>query len=184
MATSGSIRVRIVPALGANCGPAAARRGGARPRKPGRAWGLEALEGRVVPATITVMNMNDSGAGSLRAAIEQADMDTSPDTIDFAPAVTGTITLLTALPDLSADITIAGTGASALAVARSADPATPAIAAELARMAIDDALEGRRPAWWRGPGTPPASGPIALFIYRKFAGFVAQHQPRGAPPIR
>ena len=97
-----------------------------RQRKgPGRAWAIEALEGRVVPAMITVLNTDDSGPGSLREAIEQANLDPAQDTIEFAPAVGGTITLLTALPDLSTDIIVSGPGASALAVARSAAEGTP-----------------------------------------------------------
>ena len=69
--------------------------------------------------TITVMNTDDSGAGSLRAAIEQADLDAAQDTITFAPSVIGTISLLSALPDLSAGMSIVGPGPSALSVARS-----------------------------------------------------------------
>src|SRR5438874_10169708 len=47
-----------------------------RPRlRPRRAWALEVLEGRAVPATLTVLNANDSGADSLRAAIDLANMD-------------------------------------------------------------------------------------------------------------
>jgi hypothetical protein len=72
-----------------------------------------------VPSTITVMNTDDSGAGSLRAAIEQANVDAAQDTITFAPTVTGAISLLTALPELSAGMNIVGPGPSALTVARS-----------------------------------------------------------------
>jgi hypothetical protein len=71
---------------------------------------VEELEGRLVLSTITVMNANDSGPGSLRAAITQADQDTTRDTIDFAPAVTGTIALLSALPDLTGADTLTGPG--------------------------------------------------------------------------
>jgi hypothetical protein len=79
----------------------------------------------VVPAVITVMNTADSGPASLRAAITQADLDTTPDTIKFAASVTGTITLSSVLPALSAAITLDGPGASVLTVARSAASATP-----------------------------------------------------------
>jgi hypothetical protein len=72
-----------------------------------------------------VTSLADSGPGTLRAAIAQADQDTTPDTITFAPGVTGTIALLTALPGLSRAITIAGPGSSVLTVARSAAPGTP-----------------------------------------------------------
>ncbi len=73
-----------------------------------------------MPATITVLNTNDTGPGSLRTAITQADMDTTQDTIDFAPGVSGTITLLSALPNLSSKIVVDGPGASVLTVARGA----------------------------------------------------------------
>jgi hypothetical protein len=94
-------------------------------RRPARAWLVEPLEGRVVPATITVTSLADAGAGTLRAAIEQANLDTARDTITFAPSVTGTITLSTALPDLSTNMIIAGPGPSALTVARSGADGTP-----------------------------------------------------------
>src|SRR5262245_49712235 len=126
MANPGSIGVRLVSAVWRwRRGSVAARRTGAGRRRPGRAWALEPLAGRGVPATITVLNANDSGSDSLRAAIEQANLDAAQDTIEFAPAVPGTITLTSALPDLSTDIILSGPGASALTVARSAAPGTP-----------------------------------------------------------
>lgn len=60
--------------------------------------------------TFTVTNVNDSGAGSLRAAITAANADVgSPTVIDFA--VNGTITLASALPTITHDVTIDGTSA-------------------------------------------------------------------------
>src|SRR5690348_9903749 len=113
MARPGTCGVRIMSIVWPRCGSAAPWRCGAERRhRPPRAWRIEPLEGRVVPATITVLNTNDSGPDSLRAAIAQADMDTAQDTIQFAPAVTGTITLLSALPDLSTNILLNGPGAS------------------------------------------------------------------------
>ena len=44
---------------------------------------LELLEAREVPATFIVQNSNDSGLGSLRAAINQANAAPGPDTIEF-----------------------------------------------------------------------------------------------------
>lgn len=70
-----------------------------------------------MPSSITVHNLHDSGAGSLRAAIERANHETSQVTIKFAKALSGTITLASPLPDLSAKIIIAGPGISALTVA-------------------------------------------------------------------
>jgi hypothetical protein len=95
-----------------------------RPR-PGRRLSFEPLEGRATPAMLLVTTTADSGPGSLRAIITQADTDTTPDTITFDPAVRGTITLLSALPDLTGNITIAGPGASALAVTEAATATTP-----------------------------------------------------------
>jgi hypothetical protein len=87
--------------------------------------GIEALEGRVVPSTIPVTSLADAGAGTLRAAIIQANLDATPDTITFDPSARGTITLVSALPDLSTAIDIEGPGPSVLTVARSSAPTTP-----------------------------------------------------------
>jgi len=69
-----------------------------------RSWQVDAA-----PSTITVTNLNDSGAGSLRAAITDANTGacTSPCTIEFS--VAGTINLLSALPAIVvSDLTIDG----------------------------------------------------------------------------
>ena len=79
---------------------------------------VEQLEDRVVPSTFTVTSLADSGAGSLRAAITQADASTGPSTINFA--VTGTITLESALPAFSQNISILGPGPSSLTLQRDA----------------------------------------------------------------
>src|SRR5262249_8047840 len=73
-----------------------------------------------------VTNADDSGAGSLRDAITQADATTSPDAIVFSPSffnVPRTITLLSGLPTLPAaggPLTITGTGESNLTIQRDA----------------------------------------------------------------
>src|SRR5262245_56977987 len=93
---------------------------------------LEALEDRAVPATFTVLNINDSGPGSLRDAIAQAQsgpnlgvadqivfgdgsgsggtnfLDSTPDTI----SLTGGELMLTD----AATTTITGPGASLLSI--------------------------------------------------------------------
>lgn len=65
----------------------------------------ELLEDRTTPAvqTFTVANLNDTGAGSLRAAITSANGVAAPDTptIQFQSGLTGTIDLQTELPHLS-----------------------------------------------------------------------------------
>jgi hypothetical protein len=81
---------------------------------------LEALEDRCLPSQIglTVTSLADSGPGTLRAAIQTADSGSHSDKYTISFAVTGTINLLTPLPDLnsSSNITIQGPGASNLTV--------------------------------------------------------------------
>ena len=57
-------------------------------------------------ATFTVSNTNDTGAGSLRQAMLDANAAAGADTIIFT--VTGTITLSLALPAISEQVTITG----------------------------------------------------------------------------
>jgi hypothetical protein len=67
--------------------------------------------------TFNVTTLADSGAGSLRDAITQANASASTaDTVTFG--VTGTISLLTALPVLTDSITIDGPGRTALTIER------------------------------------------------------------------
>jgi hypothetical protein len=74
---------------------------------------IEALDDRVVPATITVTRMADTGPGTLRAAIERANLDRANDTITFAfGGGMGGIALETALPELSTNMTIASSDES------------------------------------------------------------------------
>src|SRR5437868_2137718 len=59
------------------------------PKSPPRRLGaqarptVECLEDRLVLSTFNVMNTNDSGAGSLRQAILDANANVGPDTIAF-----------------------------------------------------------------------------------------------------
>ena len=64
-------------------------------------------------ATITVLNTNDSGAGSLRAAIAGA---ASGDTINFQAGVSGTITLTSGELLINKSLTISGPGAGVISV--------------------------------------------------------------------
>ncbi len=100
--------------------------------RPRRRFDVEALEDRALLLTMwTVNSLYDSGTGSgqsgdLRYVITQADQMPGDNTITFS--VTGTITLNSALPDLSNTTgltNIAGPGATDLTVARRNAEGTP-----------------------------------------------------------
>jgi len=88
------------------------------------------LEERVVPATFSVINNSDSGAGSLRDAINLANTTAGDDIIDFNFATGSSpyaITLASALPNIvdatstvgagtAGTLTITGLGASSLTI--------------------------------------------------------------------
>jgi hypothetical protein len=84
---------------------------------------LEALEDRTVPSTFTVGTLAESGPGSLRQAILDANAQPGDDTINFS--VTGAINLSSALPNLSTNLAIQGPGAASLTVQRSNAGGTP-----------------------------------------------------------
>ena len=72
--------------------------------------------------TYTVTNLSDSGAGSLRQAITDANANPGADSIVFMNGLTGTITIVTALPNLTDEVTLTGPGAKLLTIARSGTP--------------------------------------------------------------
>src|SRR5262249_16512764 len=80
-----------------------------RPFRPA----LEALEDRMVLSTLTVTNLNDSGAGSLRGQIAAA---ASGDSIAFANALNGTITLSSGELVIDKNLSIFGPGATTITV--------------------------------------------------------------------
>src|SRR5216683_691943 len=66
------------------------------PKRAGPArLGLETLEDRTVLSTFTVYNLADSGSGSLRQAILDANANPGADRIRFAPAARNGIITLT-----------------------------------------------------------------------------------------
>jgi CSLREA domain-containing protein len=75
--------------------------------------------------SIIVTNTADSGAGSLRQAITDANVNPGSVVINFQAGLTGTITLLSALPDLSTSMDINGLGATQLTIQRSTAGGTP-----------------------------------------------------------
>ncbi len=92
--------------------PRKARRPGESPRRVRILPRLEALEDRVTPSTLTVLNNADSGSGSLRAAIAAAH---SGDTIVFARSVHD-IKLTSGQLAVTQSLTIDGPGANQLTI--------------------------------------------------------------------
>jgi hypothetical protein len=64
----------------------------------------------VQTTAITVASLDDSGQGTLRQAIIDANMSGGTTLIKFASGLKGTVNLLSALPDLATNIIIVGTG--------------------------------------------------------------------------
>ncbi|MEN3334441.1 MAG: hypothetical protein V7641_3806 [Blastocatellia bacterium] len=75
-----------------------------------RLSGARAHSAAAMPLTFTVTNLDDSGPGSLRDAIDQANMNPGPDVIDFQDELTGTITLTSGELFITDDLTIIGPG--------------------------------------------------------------------------
>lgn len=71
----------------------------------------ESLEDRMLLTTFTVVNTDDSGAGSLRAAIEAANTQAGADEITFAAALKGQTIELASELQITDDLTIDGLGA-------------------------------------------------------------------------
>jgi hypothetical protein len=67
-------------------------------------------------ATFTVVNLADSGQGSLRQAVLDANASPDANTVTFADGLTGTIVLTSGEMSITSDLTITGPGADLLAV--------------------------------------------------------------------
>jgi YVTN family beta-propeller protein len=69
------------------------------------------------PAIFTVTNLNDRGAGSLRAAISSANAAApGPNIVNFANGLTGTVVLTSGQIQISRSVSIEGPGADTLAI--------------------------------------------------------------------
>jgi hypothetical protein len=84
-------------------------------------WAISFFAGESRAATVTVTNLNDSGAGSLRDAISTAGVG---DTIVFQPFLSGTISLSGEL-GISRNLNIIGPGPGTITIARSQAAGTP-----------------------------------------------------------
>jgi hypothetical protein len=76
---------------------------------------LTPLEDRTVPSTFLVSTLADTGAGSLRAAVSEANATPAADTIRFAGGLKGMITLGSEIA-VTADLTIDGPGENKITV--------------------------------------------------------------------
>src|SRR2546421_2596465 len=77
---------------------------------------LECLEERHAPATFTVTTLADSGAGTLRQAVDDANNAAGADSIDFEAGLSGTIALTTGELVVTEELSILGPGAGVIAI--------------------------------------------------------------------
>ncbi len=84
-----------------------------------RRLSLQRLEDRTVPTTFWVNNTDESGPGSLRQAVADANGNSGPDVVNFDPAAFSTaktIHLPTGALIISDEVTITGPGPSLLTI--------------------------------------------------------------------
>src|SRR5262249_49075265 len=77
---------------------------------------VERLEDRTVPSTFTVWNLADSGPGSLRQAILDANALPGADGLRFASPVGGTLTLTSGELSITDDLILDGPGVQRLTI--------------------------------------------------------------------
>jgi hypothetical protein len=92
-----------------------ARTNSRRPHASRRQPFVELLESRTVPSTFTVTNLADSGLGSLRDAVNQANANPGADTIQFDHGLHGTITLAREIA-ITDSLTLNGPGSNHLTI--------------------------------------------------------------------
>jgi hypothetical protein len=71
---------------------------------------VELLEGRIVPAVFSVSNLAESGPGSIRQAIIDANNNPGQDTIQITPGLTGSVILTSGPMTIIDAVDISGTG--------------------------------------------------------------------------
>lgn len=76
----------------------------------------ENLEGRTVLSTFLVQNLADNGSGSLRAAIEQANINPGPDVVRFRIGLQGTVALTSGQLEITDPLRLVGPGEDRLTI--------------------------------------------------------------------
>ncbi len=110
---------------------------GARPSRRRFLPRVDLMEDRALLSTVTVMNTNDSGVGSLRAAVVGA---ASGETINFSSNLTGRTIGLTSGPlTIGVNLTISGMGAGKLTVSGGGTEGVFVVAA-----GVTATIDGRR----------------------------------------
>jgi hypothetical protein len=122
--------------------------------------------GPAAAATFTVINTNDSGPGSLRQALIDANAAAGADDIAFTVVPPATISLLTALPQITSPLTITGLGASNLTIRRDGGGAAFRIFDIAAGAAPEVTITGVTLTNGNAPvgGAIRAQGPAALAV--------------------
>ncbi len=95
------------------------RKGSSSTRKSSFLPRMEGLEERIVLSTMSVVNTDDNGPGSLRQAILDANAQEGADVIQFASVLAGTIGLTSGQLAITDELTIDGPGADVLTVSGS-----------------------------------------------------------------
>jgi hypothetical protein len=113
--------------------------------------GVERLDERVVLSTFSVLNLADSGDGSLRAAITAANSSPGADVVSFAPGLRGTIGLTSGELAINENLWIDGPGAGRIAVSGNDTSRVFSIASGAA-VTIDDLTVTRGHGLLRGGG--------------------------------
>ncbi|HWW62325.1 MAG TPA: right-handed parallel beta-helix repeat-containing protein, partial [Thermoanaerobaculia bacterium] len=92
---------------------------GPQPFRPSSAIGIGVAALAAAPAsaaTFTVSSLNDSGAGTLRQAIVDANTAAGPDVITFQAGLTGTILLTSGQLEIYDSVDVQGPGAAVISV--------------------------------------------------------------------
>src|SRR5262245_56612397 len=122
---------------------------------------IESLEPRIAPAAFVVTSLDDSGTGSLRDAIAQANSQEGADVILFAKGLTGGIRLAGEQIGITDTLTIKGPGAAKLTIDDDSKPRIFSVTDFSPETDSKLTLSGLTLHGGHGPAGDPAGGAIA-----------------------